>query len=740
MKSITGQPSDISVPNQGRIQFAPGAEIRGPDASTPSSTPDAAALLKAFRRRWRLAIGLGVIGSVTVAALAWRFLPPNKYTVEALLSVEAEQPTLITPTKEFHSDPETDRRTQVALIKSLVLSKVVVQPEVAKLKSIQQQSDAAEWLDSQLKGEFKGKILSLSMSGDDPTEVTALVKAVTRTYLEEVANKEKLQRLDRNRSLVGHYEALEKKLESKRKLLRDLSAAVGSKDKQNLSVKQRLAVARQSNAEEQLLRVQSELKQAMVEIKVLQNREQSRSADAGEPVEPPAPMADADVEQAIQNDPDVQKFVEREQQLQAFIDNGSRVARNKSDPSIRNPKRELERIQKQHQAFVSHLRKDLRAHREGTSPELRQKAVSSLTALQDQIEVLVGVERELQEEVGKYSGDTQKLDDQALEMESIRTEIQSAEQMARLIGGELEVLKIELQAPDRVRLIKEAKAPMALDSSKQIKMTGMAGGATFGALLLLITFWEFRAQRIGSLDEVTRWLGIKVVGTVPVKPRNISRALPDPTSSREQLWQHQLMESVDATRVMLAHTARAQSLRVLLVTSAVGGEGKTSLSSHIATSLARSGQRTLLIDCDLRRPMVHQLYDQPPAPGFCELVRGELSADDVIRPTSLLNLSVITAGVYDEHALSVLARPDSRALFDQLLEKFDFIVVDSAPVLPVADTLLLGQHVDAALFSILRDVSQIPKIHAARERMTALGVPILGAVLSGTNPDTHYRY
>ena len=268
----------------------------------------------------------------------------------------------------------------------------------------------------------------------------------------------------------------------------------------------------------------------------------------------------------------------------------------------------------------------------------------------------------------------------------------------------------------------------------------MAGGGAFGAIILLISFLEFRAQRISSLDEVVRGLGIKVVGTVPVKPGRISRALPDPASPREQLWQHQLMESVDATRVMLTHTARVESLRVLLVTSAVGGEGKTSLSSHLATSLARSGQRTLLIDGDLRRPMVHRLYDQPPGPGFCELLRGELGADDVIRPTSLNNLWVIPAGDYSEHALSVLAQPRSRNLFDQLRGQFDFIVVDSAPVLPVADTLLLAQHVDGALFSILRDVSQVPRIHAAHERIAALGVPILGAVLSGTNVDTHYRY
>jgi capsular exopolysaccharide synthesis family protein len=312
--------------------------------------------------------------------------------------------------------------------------------------------------------------------------------------------------------------------------------------------------------------------------------------------------------------------------------------------------------------------------------------------------------------------------------------------MMKLIGNEREALKIELNAPDRVRVLEEAKVPLLLDSTRRIKLSGMAGGGVFGAVILLISFWEFRTRKIDSQDDVTRSLGIKVVGTMPMIPRRASATLAVTDGSRRDSWRHQLMESVDTTRIMLAHAARAESRRVVLVTSAVCGEGKTSLASHLATSLARSGQRTLLIDGDLRRPMVHHLYDQPQEQGLCELVRGEIRAADAIRPTAVNNLWMIPAGQYDEQALSSLAQPRTRALFDQLREQFEFVIVDSAPVLPLADTLLLSQHVDAALFSVLRDVSQLPKLQAAHQRMTALGVPILGAVLSGISTSMYYRY
>ena len=174
-------------------------------------------LLRAFRRRWRLAIGAGVLLGGIAAVAAWYLVPAAKYTAEALLLVEPEQPRLIATTKEYHSVPETDRKTQVTLIKSpVVLAKALGQPEVAKLALIRRQAEPAEWVESEIKAEFTGKILRLSSSGDDPSEVATLVKAVTSAYLSEVAYKEKAQRLERNETLKHLFDKLQKQLESKR--------------------------------------------------------------------------------------------------------------------------------------------------------------------------------------------------------------------------------------------------------------------------------------------------------------------------------------------------------------------------------------------------------------------------------------------------------------------------------------------------------------------------------------------
>jgi capsular exopolysaccharide synthesis family protein len=204
-----------------------------------------------------------------------------------------------------------------------------------------------------------------------------------------------------------------------------------------------------------------------------------------------------------------------------------------------------------------------------------------------------------------------------------------------------------------------------------------------------------------------------------------------------------LIESVDAARTALLHISRTESVHVVMVASALGGEGKTSLASHLATSLARAGRRTLLVDGDLRCPSAHELFDQPCSPGFCEVLRDEVELADAIQPTLVSGLWLLSAGLCDSDSIQALASRDLRVIFDQLKEHYDFLVIDSSPVLPVADALLIGQHVDAVIFSIMRDVSRIPKVHAAYERLSRLGIRMLGAIVTGEQADYYgntYQY
>src|SRR5581483_3177992 len=155
----------------------------------------------------------------------------------------------------------------------------------------------------------------------------------------------------------------------------------------------------------------------------------------------------------------------------------------------------------------------------------------------------------------------------------------------------------------------------------------------------------------------------------------------------EELYRHNLIESVDAIRTMLLRNAGPENLRVLMVTSAVGSEGKTTLASNLAMSLARAGRKTLLLDCDLRRPAAHQLFEQTLQPGFSEVVLQEVELPDAVRPTTTDdNLFLLPAGHWDREVIQELAKSGVNGLFEKLREEFDFVIVDSHPVLPATDS------------------------------------------------------
>jgi capsular exopolysaccharide synthesis family protein len=295
-------------------------------------------------------------------------------------------------------------------------------------------------------------------------------------------------------------------------------------------------------------------------------------------------------------------------------------------------------------------------------------------------------------------------------------------------------LRAEITSPLRSDLYQTA-AIHKVEFKRQI--LGTIGAALLALFLVClgVAWWEFKGRRIYSSQELTHGVGIRVVGAVPVLPAKTRQAIAGP---EQQAKGQDLIESIDGIRAMLLRDASVEATRVVMVTSAVAGEGKTTLASHLAGSLARAGRRTLLVDCDLRGPAAHQLFELPLQPGFSEVLLEEIDLASSIIETSVPGLSLLAAGQWDREVMDALARDGVAELFERLKEEFDFIVVDSHPVLPAADSLLLGQHADAVILSVLRDVSQAPRVYAACQRLSTLGIRILGAVVNGTDPSDLY--
>jgi capsular exopolysaccharide synthesis family protein len=221
-------------------------------------------------------------------------------------------------------------------------------------------------------------------------------------------------------------------------------------------------------------------------------------------------------------------------------------------------------------------------------------------------------------------------------------------------------------------------------------------------------------------------------------PDRVRRGQARPGNSRDRFWRNVLTESIDATRTMVLHSARQDGLRVLMVTSATVGEGKTMLASHLAVSLARTGLRTLLIDSDLRRPSVHRIFNMPLGPGLAELLRGELAPAAAVQTGPVPGLWALAAGRPDAQALLALARGALVPTLQQLRAQFDFIVMDSAPVLPVNDSQMIGQCADSVVLAVREEVSRVSAVRAACERLTHLHIPILGAVVNGARMPAYY--
>ncbi len=687
--------------------------------------------LHALRRRSLPAFGLALMAATIVAPLVW-YLVPSTYTAEHYLRVAPQERRIVFDASGpgRRTDFGLYRNTQEQLLRSpFVILAALRNPAIGQLKTIREleakEQDPVDWLQKNVHVSFPGgsEIMQISLSGPDREEVTQLVLAVVNAYLTEVVHVEQQENRQRLNELDRIFAQKETEIRAERASLKKLAERLGAAESETLTFKAQRTLEEYAALRQQQMRVQFELLRLQGELRaqqaVLAKLDDSNVSDV---VLAMYAKDDTESKQLADQLAYIQKMVEYEREA---------IVPGAAQHHIDRRQRDLAALEQRYTEQQTQLREQLVWHRRANVEEYITKIETGILTLQEQ-------DKTLEEQVEGVREEAERLGTSSIDVEMMRVNIESREQVLSVIGSEREQLRIEVDSAARVTELMPARVPMTPDSNRRIPLTVLASLCAFGLPLFCVAWWDTRSRHINEAEEISKGLGLTVLGSVPVIPHRVIANLNTPTKRHDE-WRSRLTEAVDGIMARVLRKANTQDTRTILISSAVSGEGKTTLSTQLAMSLARNGHRTVLVDFDMRHPSLNQIFGVDIEPGFSEVVRGECELNDAVKEVSN-RLSFLSAGSWDRSVMASMTGGAAEQILRELRAEYDFVIIDSSPILPVADTRFVSQHVDMVILSVLRDQSCAPKIEAACEILAAFGAKRVETVVIGPGESRYEHY
>lgn len=322
----------------------------------------------------------------------------------------------------------------------------------------------------------------------------------------------------------------------------------------------------------------------------------------------------------------------------------------------------------------------------------------------------------------------EKLGGETAEIFFAREDYEQAAAILGQLNNRLAILRTERGRGSSVSTMAAAKTPSWPIEEIPFKKIGMAAGGAFLLPFALAVLFEFLTKRLTSANNVDFSNDAPVLGEIARIPGGAK-------STRN----HRLFEeSVDALRANLLF--KLEGVRSIAVVSAMSSEGKSSVASQLAISLAKVSQATvLLIDADLRSPDQHDLFGLSNDLGMCSLLSGQATLQKCIDKSLGDLLHVLPAGRLASNPHNLLTKDNMKRLLEEVGSNYRYVVIDTAPVLPAAETLSVTATCDATLFCAMRDVSRSDHVRRTLRRLEASGANVIGTVFSGV-PAREYAY
>ncbi|MDQ3698037.1 MAG: polysaccharide biosynthesis tyrosine autokinase [Gemmatimonadota bacterium] len=363
-----------------------------------------------------------------------------------------------------------------------------------------------------------------------------------------------------------------------------------------------------------------------------------------------------------------------------------------------------------------------------TKDDLREASSLYLQTLQSRLESVESRIASLRDDIAKYpslEAQESRLVANLRMVQSVYEGLLSDYQRARIAQSIDET---------NVRIIDEAARPTVPVSPNRRR--ALLTAIIFGTLLGLgaAVAVEQLDNSVKSPDEMRDRFDLAVLGTIPeIKDIRSGRELDG--SAGERLVTHldprsPVAEAYRSLRTNLAFARAHQALRTIVLTSPGPSDGKSTTVANLAITFAQQGQRTLLIDADLRRAVLDKLFDVPRSPGLTDVLVGQAKVPDVVRETAIANLSVLGSGSFPPNPSELLGSSAMRDALSEASGLFDIVLLDSPPLLAVTDAAVLATMVDAAVLIVRMGATPRASVRRSIAQLQAVHGHLVGAVLN----------
>jgi len=358
---------------------------------------------------------------------------------------------------------------------------------------------------------------------------------------------------------------------------------------------------------------------------------------------------------------------------------------------------------------------------------LKRQVNTAAQGLAKDYELARANESSIERALGRSKGDIQSYNRKEFELQSLERDVTANRQLYDTFTLRSKEMRAgDLQAPI-ARVVDEARPPKGPYGPNQRLIIGMWVLASLLAGVSLALLIERLNNKVKSSHEAESKLGVRAVGVLPITQPE--KGVPLERMYREGN-QNAFSESIRTIRSSVLLSGLQSPNKVVLLTSSVPDEGKTTLASNLAFAFAQV-KKTLLIEADMRRPKLGRvLGDNGKRPGLSELVTGQADAGKCIFEIAGSDLHVMLAGRVPPNPLELISSPQFVAVMEKLRSQDEVIVIDSPPVQLVSDAVMLAQLATSVLFVVRADATPYPIARHALSRLHRVDAPVLGAVLN----------